>query len=280
MEKVQVWLVTGASKGLGLSLVKQLLTAGHRVAATSRNLKALTSAVGFPGENFLPLQVDLADDNSVKNAVAQTINKWERIDVAVNNAGYGIGGSIEELSDEETRTAFDINVFGTINIIRQVLPYMRAAKAGHIINIASIAGITANTGWAIYGAAKYAVMGLSEVLAADVKDFNIKVTAVAPGAFRTSFLTDESLVLAQHIIPEYEAIRASHDRYKQMNGLQDGDPEKAAAAMIELTTLPDPPTVLLLGEDAYKRANDKIADLGQQFRTWEALTKSTAHLKS
>ncbi|MCK7557987.1 SDR family NAD(P)-dependent oxidoreductase [Chitinophaga sedimenti] len=173
-----------------------------------------------------------------------------------------------------------MNVFGTINIIRQVLPYMRAAKAGHIINIASIAGITANTGWAIYGAAKYAVMGLSEVLAADVKDFNIKVTAVAPGAFRTSFLTDESLVLAQHIIPEYEAIRASHDRYKQMNGLQDGDPEKAAAAMIELTTLPDPPTVLLLGEDAYKRANDKIAALGQQFRTWEALTRSTAHLKS
>lgn len=271
----KVWLITGASKGLGLSLTKQLLAAGHQVAATSRNTASLISAVSPRNNDFLPLQVDLGNDASVKAAIEQTVQVFSRIDVVVNNAGYGIGGSIEELTDAETRAAFDVNVFGTLSIIRHVLPHMRKAGSGHIMNIASIAGITAQTGWAVYGATKYAVMGLSEVLAADVKDFGIHVTAIAPGAFRTSFLTEESLVMADHTIGEYEAVRAAHQKLLSYNGRQAGDPEKAAAAMIHIASIPNPPTVLLLGEDAYDRATSKLAVLGKEYEAWAGLTKST-----
>lgn len=187
MGKKKVWFITGASKGLGLSLVHQLLNAGQYVAATSRNIGELKKAVNNDGGKFLPLAVNLADEQSVEDAIKTTISKFERIDVVINNAGYGIGGSIEELSDAETRTSFDVNVFGTLNVIRKASPYLRAQRAGHIINIASIAGIAGATGWAVYAAAKSAVIALSEVSAEDLKEFDIKVTVVAPGAFRTSF---------------------------------------------------------------------------------------------
>jgi NAD(P)-dependent dehydrogenase (short-subunit alcohol dehydrogenase family) len=188
MDNNKVWFITGASKGFGLSLVKQLLDAGQLVAATSRNQQELTEAVGSNSTNFLPLQVNLVNESSVSLALQHTYETFGRIDVVINNAGYGIGGAIEEVTDQETRQAFDINVFATLNVIRFVMPYLRKQRFGHIINIASIAGITGGTGWAVYAAAKHAVIGLSEVLAADVKALGIKVTAVAPGAFRTRTL--------------------------------------------------------------------------------------------
>ncbi|MVM30329.1 SDR family NAD(P)-dependent oxidoreductase [Spirosoma sp. HMF4905] len=275
MDTKKVWFVTGASKGLGLSLVSQLLAEGHSVAGTSRNADELRKAVGEEHAQFLPLQVDLANEQSVAQAVQKTHDTFKRIDVVVNNAGYGIGGSIEELTDQETRDSFDINVFGTLNIIRHVLPFLRAQQSGHIINISSIAGITANTGWAIYAATKYAVMGLSEVLADDVKSFGINVTVVAPGAFRTSFLSAESLLLAKHPIDAYEQVRASHAKYLNMDGVQAGDPAKAAAAMIQIANESNPPLYLLLGSDAYQRALNKIDLLGKAFTSQEELTKST-----
>ena len=272
----RVWFVTGASKGLGLSLVKQLLAAGQLVAATSRKAAELEKEVSAPSESFLPLETDLVSETSVAAAIEKTIATFGRLDVVVNNAGYGIGGSIEELTDKETRDAFDVNVFGTLNVIRLAMPQMRAQRSGHIINISSIAGIAPATGWSIYGAAKHAVIGLSEVLAEDVKEFGIKVTVVAPGAFRTSFLTKESLTLARHPIPEYTAIRNSHDKYQSMDGNQAGDPDKAAAAMIAIVNEQKPPVYLLLGSDAYERGMAKLELLKDAFKEKEALTKSTS----
>jgi NAD(P)-dependent dehydrogenase (short-subunit alcohol dehydrogenase family) len=271
----KVWFITGASKGLGLSLVHQLLKAGQYVAATSRNIDELKKAVTAEAAKFLPLAVNLADEKSVEDAIKATIAKFERIDVVINNAGYGIGGSIEELSDEETRNSFDVNVFGTLNVIRKASPYLRAQRAGHIINIASIAGIAGATGWAVYAATKSAVIALSEVSAEDLKEFGIKVTVVAPGAFRTSFLTPDSLILAANPIAEYEEVRAIHAKYLNMDGQQIGDPEKAAAAMISLASMPNPPVHLLLGNDAFQRANSKVESLTKEFKDWKAITIST-----
>lgn len=271
----KVWFITGASKGLGLSLVHQLLQAGQSVAATSRNIGELKKAVNNDTEKFLPLSVNLADEKSVEEAIQATITKFERIDIVINNAGYGIGGSIEELNDAETRNSFDVNVFGTINVIRKASPYLRAQRSGHIINIASIAGIAGATGWAIYSAAKSAVIALSEVSAEDLKEFGVKVTVVAPGAFRTSFLTPDSLILAANPIAEYEEVRTIHRKYLKMDGQQIGDPEKAAAAMISLASMPNPPVHLLLGNDAFQRANTRLAALQKEFNDWKAITIST-----
>lgn len=275
MDNNKVWFITGASKGFGLSLVKQLLDAGQLVAATSRNLQELTAAVNTTSNNFLPLQVDLVNDSSVSLALQHTYEAFGRIDVVINNAGYGIGGAIEELSDAETRMAFDVNVFGTLNVIRAAMPYLRKQRSGHIINISSIAGITANTGWAIYAGAKYAVIGISEVLAADVKELGIKVTVVAPGAFRTSFLTAGSLSITDNQIDDYTEVRAIHSKYLKMDGKQAGDPEKAATAIINTVYEENPPLYLLLGGDAYNRALAKLDTLHNEIRQWEDVTCST-----
>jgi NAD(P)-dependent dehydrogenase (short-subunit alcohol dehydrogenase family) len=271
----KVWFITGASKGFGLSLVKQLLDAGQLVAATSRNQQELIEAVNTQSNNFLPLQVDLVNESSVSLALQHTNEAFGRIDVVINNAGYGIGGAIEELTDKETRQAFDVNVFATLNVIRYVMPYLRKQRSGHIINISSIAGIAPGTGWAIYGAAKYAVIGLSEVLAADVKSFGIKVTVVAPGAFRTSFLTPDSLTITNNPIVDYEDVRASHAKYLKMDGEQAGDPEKAAESIIKIAGEANPPLYLLLGGDAYNRALAKLDALHDEIREWQDLTCST-----
>lgn len=276
MEDKKTWFITGASKGFGLSLVKQLLRAGQNVAATSRNVAELVKAVGVDTPNFLPLQVELGNEDSVGCAIHQTKAAFKSVDVVINNAGYGIGGSIEELTDRETRDSFEVNVFGTLNVIRMAMPYMRQQQSGHIINISSIAGFTGATGWSVYAATKFSVVGLSEVLAQDVAEFGVKVTVVAPGAFRTSFLTDDSLNIAKHPIAEYTAVHETQSRYLQMNGAQSGDPEKAAAAIIEVAQMENPPLYLLLGEDAYDRAMAKLQKLEREFRVNEAITKSMA----
>ena len=275
MDNKKVWFITGASKGFGLSLVKQLLDAGQLVAATSRNQQELINAVSSTNNNFLPLQVDLVNESSVSLALQHTYETFGKIDVVINNAGYGIGGAIEELSDDETRLAFDVNVFATLNVIRQVMPYLRKQRSGHIINIASIAGIAPGSGFAIYSAAKYAVVGLSEVLAADVKPFGIKVTVVAPGAFRTSFLSPDSLAMTSNPIAEYEDVRALHTKYLKMDGEQAGDPEKAAESIIKVASEENPPLYLLLGGDAYNRALSKLNTLHNEIREWQDVTCST-----
>lgn len=275
--KTKTWFITGASKGFGLSLVKQLLAKGQNVAATSRNLAELVIAVGSTADNFLPLEVDLTNEDSVGCAMHKTKKAFGSINVVINNAGYGIGGSIEELTDDETHANFNVNVFGTLNVIRMVMPYMRYQQSGHIINISSIAGIAPGTGWSVYAATKFSIEGLSTVLAEDVREFGIKVTVVAPGAFRTSFLTPESLTIAKNPMEEYTAVRASHGKYLQMDGQQAGDPEKAAAAIINVAYQENPPLHLLLGADAYDRAMAQLERLEKEFRFNEELSRSMAY---
>ncbi|WP_158825864.1 oxidoreductase [Mucilaginibacter lacusdianchii] len=269
----KVWYITGASKGLGLALVKKLLQAGYRVAATSRSVETLQDAVGTGKEDsFLPLEVDLADSASITASVQQAVQHFGRIDVVVNNAGFGIGGSVEELSEKEVADSFGVNVFATINVIKSALPYMRKQQSGHIINISSIAGFAAATGWAMYAATKFAVIGLSEVLADDVRELGINVTVVAPGAFRTEFLSEQSLVLSENKIDDYQAIRDSHSRYLNMNGKQAGDPQKAADVFIQLAEMPEPPVRFFMGTDAYNRAVQKIDLLTSELEKWKELS--------
>lgn len=271
----KVWFVTGASKGFGLSLVKQLLDAGQFVAATSRNKQELIEAVNTPSADLLPLQVDLVSECGVSLALQHTYEHFGRIDVVINNAGYGIAGTVEELTDEEVRKAFDVNVFATMNVIRYVMPYLRKQRSGHIINISSIAGIAPGIGFAVYAAAKHAVVGLSAVLAADVRSLGIKVTVVAPGAFRTNFLKPDSLAIAAEPIDDYEEVRETHQQYLKMDGQQIGDPEKAAASIIKIAGETNPPLHLFLGGDAYNRALNKLDALDEDLRLWSELTCST-----
>jgi len=275
MSTTKVWYVTGASRGLGLSLVKQLLTAGYRVAATSRSAGDLRKAAGVddPGR-LLALEVDLADTGAIRKSIDQTVAAFGTVDVIVNNAGYGMEGTIEELDEQKMRAIFEINVFATINVTRWALPYLRKQRSGHIINIASVAGFVGAPGWAIYSATKSAVIAFSEVLALDVGELGINVTVVGPSGFRTGFLTKESLDSTESRIADYQAIARTQARYAAMNGKQDGDPEKAAALFIRLAENPAPPLHLWLGANAVERAGEKIESMGQELEKWRGLSVS------
>lgn len=275
MNKNKTWLVTGASQGLGLSLVKQLLQQGANVAAVSRNPDHLSNAVGGVSDRLLPLQASVTDEAAVGRAITAAVDKFGSIDIVVNNAGYGLGGSIEELSDEETRANFEVNVFGTLNVIRKVMPYLRAQGSGHIFNISSIGGYASTAGaFGIYAATKFAMFGFSEAMAADVKPFGIKVTIVAPGAFRTNFLSPGSLTLPRHPLDVYQTVRDIHKQYQQWDGHQPGDPEKAVAAIIRMAGEEDPALYFFLGNDAWQRVQKKNENVMADLTRWEAVTRS------
>ncbi len=276
MDIKKVWLVTGASKGLGLSLVKRLLNEGYKVAATSRTVGSLEKEVGI-AVNFLPLEVDVTDEKSVQNAIAKTLETFGTIDVVVNNAGYGQLGTLEELSDKEARQNFDTNVFGLLNVMRNVMPHLRNKKSGHILNISSIAGfLGAFPGWGIYNATKFAVAGLTEAFSAEATSQGIKATIVYPGYFKTNFLLQGSLRLAENPIAEYKEARdleVVHDT--QIIGNQPGDPEKAALAFIQLAENENPPLHFFMGSDSFGMANHKIGILQNELNANETLSKST-----
>lgn len=276
MENQKVWFITGASKGLGLSLVKQLLNKGEKVAATSRNATELHKVVpNHP--NFLALTVDINNEEDVKVAIAESIKQFGRLDVVVNNAGYGLLGSLEELSEEEARKNFNINVFGSLNVIRNVMPHLRAQQRGYIFNISSIGGFSGNfPGWGIYCATKFAVQGFSESLAEEVKPFGINVTIVSPGYFRTSFLEKDSINVPKNQMDVYQSVRDSQTAHQQqINGNQAGDPEKAVAAIIEMADVENPPLHLFLGEDAYHRAYVKMDAVKTDLEKWKKMTITT-----
>lgn len=273
MSTSKVWYITGASKGIGFSLVQQLLAKGHLVAATSRHESALQEAVTHA--NFLPLQADLTNEESIGNSIGATIERFGRIDIVVNNAGYGTGGALEELSSAAIQENFDINLFAVIKVIRQALPHLRQQRSGHIINISSIAGFAPGIGWSIYSAAKFAVSGLSEALAHELEPLGIHITTVSPGAFRTNFLKPDSIVFTSREIADYQHIRAAHQKMHALSGNQAGDPEKVADALLQLVEDPHPPVNLFLGTDAYNRATAKIEQLTRQMENWKAVSLST-----
>ena len=274
----KVWFITGASKGLGLELAKKLLAEGYKVAATSRSEEALVKVLGNASENFLPLEMDLVDEKSVKNAIDKTINHFKTIDVLVNNAGYGLLGALEELTDAESRKNYEVNVFGLLNVIRNTMPILRENKSGHIFNISSVGGYYGEfPGWGIYCSTKFAVAGLTESLSAEVKEFGVHATIVYPGYFRTDFLKDSSLLLPQNPIADYKEVRQSESAHKDdINENQPGDPVKLAEALIKASEDQNPPLHLFLGEDAYNMANQKIASVQKELEGWKSVSISTA----
>jgi NAD(P)-dependent dehydrogenase (short-subunit alcohol dehydrogenase family) len=274
MSDTKVWYITGASKGMGLSLVKQLLAGGHKVAATSRTIGMFDQLAGFE-DHFLPLEVDLKSQRSISDSLKRTVEKFGRADVIVNNAGYGLGGALEELTTEEISENFEVNFFAVVRVIQQALPYLRKQRSGHIINISSIAGFAPGVGWSMYCAAKFAVSGLSEALANDLKPLGINVTNVLPGWFRTSFAKPESIAYNKNQIGDYVYLREYHAKMNNMDGAQLGNPDKIAGAFLKLVNSENPAINLFLGSDAYSRAKSKIEQLNGQLDTWKEVSYST-----
>ena len=271
-------MITGASKGLGLTLAKKLLAQGYNVVATSRTINALKDAIGENKSNFLPLAMDIVDEENVKAGIDKAVEHFGSIDVVVNNAGYGLIGGLEELTDEEARTNLDVNVFGSLNVIRKVLPYLREQKNGHIFNISSIGGFSGGfPAFGIYCATKFAVHGFTESLQQEVQPFGINVSLVMPGYFRTNFLEQGSAIKPKNEIDAYQNVRAVQDAHLQeINTNQPGDPEKAADVMIEVANQANPALHLFLGADAYKVANDKIDLVKKDMEEFRSLATKTA----
>ncbi|GEP51984.1 short-chain dehydrogenase/reductase [Flavobacterium noncentrifugens] len=277
MSNKKVWFITGASQGFGLILAKKLLEKGDFVAATSRRKSDLEREISPKSNQFLPLEMNLTDENDVKKAIDETIAAFGKIDNIINNAGYGLLGAVEELSDAEARQNFDVNVFGSLNVIRQALPHMRRQQSGHIFNIASIGGYLGDfPGFGIYCATKFAVVGFSEAMAIELKDFGINVTAVLPGYFRTNFLTSGSLSTPQNPLDDYKSTRESQELHQQqINNNQPGDPEKGAAAIIQIAGEKNPPVHLFLGSDAYGLAKTKAENVMNELEVWKSVTVNT-----
>jgi len=270
----RVWFVTGASKGFGLALVKLLISTGHKVAATSRNIEELERQVGGADKNLMPLKVDITNNRDVKGAIQQTVETFGRLDVVVNNAGYAIYGSIEELSDEEFRQSTEVNLFAMVNTIRNAMPYLRKQKAGYIINFSSAGGYKGYGSSAAYSAAKFAVIGLSEALAEEVRHLGVHVTVVAPGFFRTSFLDKGANMYAKNVIPEYNTTEVKA-WMQRMNGKQPGDPQKLVKLLIDITKEKNPPLHLIAGPDAYQIVAEKLKADAEEREAWKNVTFST-----
>lgn len=274
--QTKTWFITGASQGIGLILVKQLLAKGHNVAATARNLQALQNAVGTSPSNFLPLQVDLVNEESVGAAVDSAVTRFGVIDVLVNNAGYGLIAGIEESSNEEVQASFNVNVFGLLNVIRAVLPHMRTAQSGHIFNLSSVFGLIAGAGWGIYCGTKFAVEGISEALAQEVQPFGIKVTIIEPGYVRTDFLSSGSIATPKSPVAAYTAVAEERRKHQEdVPGTQIGDPEKVAEVIINTAQLSEAPLRLLLGSDSLQFANYKLQMLKDGIEAHKEITLST-----
>jgi NAD(P)-dependent dehydrogenase (short-subunit alcohol dehydrogenase family) len=277
METRKVWFVTGASKGLGIQLVKKLLANNYRVVATSRSVQSLINELGEPSDDFLPLEMDLTTNESVKTAIAQSIKHLGQIDVVVNNAGYALIGTLEELSELEVKNNFEVNVFGSLNVIRNVAPLLRNQQSGHIFNISSIGGyIGSFPGFGIYCSTKFAVAGFTEALAEEMKAFNVHTTLVYPGYFRTNFLSQGSVQTASSPIAAYKTAREMENSHlMEINGNQPNDPEKAADVLIALSKEKNPPVHFFMGKDAHHYAKQKIALIQSTMQEHEVLSTST-----
>lgn len=267
------WFITGISRGLGKALAMAALAQGDTVVGTVRS--GAFSLDQDKGTLHI-LNVDLVDSDAAAASVGKAFELAGKIDVIVNNAGYGLLGALEKASDDEVERLFAVDVFSPFRIIRAALPHLRQQGSGHIINITSIAGRAPTTGTALYSAAKAALEGLSASLAQEVAPLGIKVTAIAPGAFRTDFLSSHSIRKSDGADPAYsETIGRSTAAFDAAAGRQLGDPDLAAQAIITLVRSDNPPLHLLLGSDALRRARTKIDQVVDEIDSWEAVTRST-----
>lgn len=254
------WFVTGGSRGLGLELVTQLLERGDNVTATTRSVERLAAALQdrVDTTRLLPLKVDLRNEAEVLDAVAKTVDRFDNLDVVVNNAGYGYLGAVEETSANDVRDMLDVQVVGVWNVLRASLPVLRKQNSGHIVTISSVLGLTAVPGWALYCAGKFAVEGMSEALAGEIADFGIDVTIVEPGYLRTSFLTPESLTVPADTSHDYPAIREMVQNHRDLQGHQLGDPVKGAEQIIGRVVAGGGSLRQVLGSDSHAYATAKV----------------------
>jgi NAD(P)-dependent dehydrogenase (short-subunit alcohol dehydrogenase family) len=269
------WLITGCSTGLGRALAQTVLAHGHNAVVTARNVNAVKDiAADFPG-TALALPLDATDKEQISSAVQQAQARFGGIDVLVNNAGYGYRAAVEEADDADIRQLFDTNLFGAVDMIKAVLPDMRAKRAGAILNISSIGARISPAGSGYYSATKAALEGLSGSLHKELQPLGISVTAIEPGAFRTDF-AGRSLTQSATAIPDYaETAGKRRKENDTVHGTQPGDPGKAAEAIIAVVESPNPPSLLVLGQDAYGAfaavADAQRAELDQ----WRGLSLST-----
>jgi|694.fasta_scaffold55947_5 short-subunit dehydrogenase len=275
MSKNNTWFVTGASKGFGLLLVQQLLENGNRVVATSRNIDAFNELASQFGEQFLPLSVQITDEVDVNLAMKKAIQHFGTIDVLVNNAGYGLFGTMEELSMTEIRDMFDVNVFGVMHVSKAILPHFREKKSGTILNIASIAGSYTAVSLGLYSATKAAVIQFTEALKMEVEEFGIRVSAVCPGGFRTDFLDSSSMQTAQNPIDDYTAVRNTIARYSSLNKMQGGDPDKFPKFIMDLTELEVLPSRIYVGSDALRTIARRLGEISQSVDEHRDMSSST-----
>ncbi|MGF6266287.1 oxidoreductase [Paraburkholderia youngii] len=270
-----VWFITGVSSGFGRSLAEAVLARGDKVVGTVRNETQMASFENLAPGRAHGLLLDVTDAAAVPRAVGQALERTGAIDILVNNAGYGLFGALEEVSDAQARQLFDTNVFGTVNVIRAVLPHFRARKRGHIVNFSSVAGVIGIAGCSFYCASKHAVEGLSESLAQELHPFGIGVTLVEPGGFRTNF-AGGSLKWSENELPDYSETVGQMRRYmSSYHGTQAGDPAKAAEAIVRAVSADAPPLRLPLGPDAVDVVRKKLASVQDNLETWLEVSSST-----
>lgn len=268
-------LITGVSSGFGRALAQQALTDGHRVIGTVRNAKAAEEFTALHPTHAIARILDVTDFAYIDETIVEIEENVGPIDVLVNNAGYGHEGVFEESPLEEMRRQFDVNVFGAVAVTKAVVPFMRQRRRGHILNITSMGGFITMPGIAYYCGSKFALEGISEVLSKELAPFNIFVTAVEPGSFRTDW-AGRSMVRSPRSLTDYDALFDPIRQAREAkSGKQLGDPQKAARAMLTLIDSENPPAHLLLGSDALQLVRQKLASWSEEIDQWESLTRST-----
>lgn len=266
------WLITGCSTGFGREIARVALEAGNSAVVTARRADSVKDFVDEFGDRALAVALDVTDAGHIAAAVSAADEAFGGIDVLVNNAGHGYLSAVEEGEDTEVRKLFEVNYFGAINMIKAVLPGMRARGSGHIVNMSSMTGLVANPPNAYYSSTKFALEAITEALATEVRPLGIKVTAIEPGAFRTDWAT-RSMKESGTPIADYVDVAARKDLIKQFADHLPGDPRKVAEAVLMVTTLDEPPLRLLLGRDVLKAMRDKLAALSSSIEEWKSVTK-------
>lgn len=270
----KVWFITGSARGLGKSITAAVLAKGDLVAATARNPAHLSAFVEQYGDNILPIQLDVTDYKQVHQAVDQTIARFGRIDVLVNNAGFAIMGAAEAFTDEQVRSQFETNLFAPVAISRAVIPYMRKQRSGRILQVSSLGGRITSTGLSMYQSSKWGLAGFADALAKELGPLGIKVTSVEPGGFRTDWGGD-SMTYAEPVEGYENTIGQRANVYQNKEYIPGGDPDKAAQVLIDLVEHPEPPVHLLLGSDATTLVRQVEAARMAELEKWAAVSAST-----
>lgn len=277
MNQKQVWLVTGAGRGLGLDIAKAALAAGHAVVATGRDPAKVESALGAHID-LMAIKLDVTNLSDAQIAVQKAVDRFGRLDVVVNNAGNFYAGFFEELSPEQARSQIETLLFGPMNVVRAALPVMRKQRSGLLMTISSTAGITGGEFYSAYAAAKFGVEGWMEALKLEIAPFGIRTMLVEPGFFRTELLTPESTTYAASSIEDYaDRTNATVVAWSSMDGKQGGDPAKLADALVQLAALQEPPARFAAGTDALETFRAKARDLITQADAHAALSSSLSH---